>query len=203
MTKYRDAKTAPKRSIALAACLVIVVASCGGGELTLTEYAEEVEGLTTTMYRTLNDLTAELAAKVQPPEVPTAEDIQTLYAAVAAAYRDLLGGLEAIDPPKEVAELHTDSLDIMTRLAAAQEAFARRATEVETENELSLLWETPEFLAAESAQEEIVAFCQAAQARFDATADREVFADAPWIPPEMQEVVLVAFGCETEVGGGS
>jgi hypothetical protein len=48
MTTYRNAKAAPKQSSALGACFVIVVASCGGGELTLTEYAEEVEGAVTT-----------------------------------------------------------------------------------------------------------------------------------------------------------
>jgi hypothetical protein len=41
----------------------------------------------------------------------------------------------------------------------------------------------------------MIAFCQEGQAEFDATADREVFDDVPWIPSELQEVVRVALGC--------
>jgi hypothetical protein len=178
--------------------LALVVASCGGGELTLTEYAQQVEGLTTTMYQKLDDLTIEA-----PSEPPTLEDLQAVYRGAATAYRGLLDGLQALEPPREAAELHTAALDLATRLTTAGEAFARRVEDVETEDELTLLFASPEALAAEAAAEEIVGFCQARQAELDATADREVLADVPWIPPEMQEVVLVAFGCETEERGAS
>lgn len=200
MTTYRDATRAPKRRIALAACLVIVVASCSGTEeLTLTEYAEEVEGLTTTMYRTLDDLT--ITAE-DGSEVPV-EDAQAVYDGAAAAFRQLRDGLQAIEPPDGVADLHAASIDIMNRFTAAQEAFARRAEDYKTADDWDLLYETPEALAVDAVQGEMIAFCQARQAEFDSTADREVFADVPWIPPEMQEVVTVLFGCGTEESGGS
>lgn len=180
------------RSIAAATCLALVVASCGGrGELTLGEYAKEVEGLTTTMYRTLDDLTVTVE---DGSEVPV-EDAQTVFDGAATAFRQLLDGLQAIEPPGEIAELHTLSLDIMTRLTTAQEAFARRAEDFETATEWHLLYETPEALAIAEVQEEMIAFCQARQAEFDATADRKVFADSPWVPSELQEVVTVLFGC--------
>jgi len=191
------------RAIVLAICLVVVVASCGEGEPTLTEYAEEVEVLTTGLYSSIDDLTADLAARVPPPAIPTAEDIQTLYDAVAAAYRELRDGLRAIEPPEEVAEVHGTALEIVARLTAAEEAFVERAKDFDNEDDLNLLWETPEFRAADAAQDEIIAFCQTMQARFDATADREAFADVPWIPVEMQEVVLVAFGCDADDGESS
>jgi hypothetical protein len=135
-------------------------------------------------------------------EVPV-EDAQAVYDGAAAAFRQLLDGLQAVEPPDEVAELHTVSLDIMTRLTAAQEAFARRAEDYETGDDWDLLYETPEARAVNAIQEEMIAFCQARQAQFDATADREVLADVPWIPSEMQEVVTVLFGCGTEQGGSS
>lgn len=200
MTTYRGAKRTPKRTIALAASLVIVVASCGGGdEPTLTEYAEEIEGLTTTMYRTLDDLT--ITAE-DGSEVPV-EDAQAVYDGAAAAFRQRRDGLQAIEPPGGVADLHAVSIDIMNRFTAAQEAFARRAREYKTADDWDLLYETPEALAVNAVQEEMIAFCQARQAQFDATADREVLADVPWIPAEMQEVVTVLFGCGTEEGDGS
>jgi hypothetical protein len=91
----------------------------------------------------------------------------------------------------------------MTRYTAAEEAYARRVGKVETAEEWDLLEETPEALAVSAVHEEMIAFCRARQAQFDATADREVFADVPWIPSEMQEVVTVLFGCGTEQGGSS
>jgi hypothetical protein len=177
---------------------VLIAASCGGNELSLTEYAEQVEGLTTTMYGTLGDLGAELAS-----EAPTVEGYQTFFDGQAAAYRELLDGLQAIEPPKGYAELHAVSVDIMARLTVAQEALSRRADDIETMDELSLLPDSPELLAADAARNEIIEFCQAMQAHFDATAARDAFVDVPWIPSELQEVVVIAFGCEIEGGGGS
>jgi hypothetical protein len=37
--------------------------------------------------------------------------------------------------------------------------------------------------------------CVEFQATLDATADRGVFADVPWIPGELQEIVDYALGC--------
>jgi hypothetical protein len=38
--------------------------------------------------------------------------------------------------------------------------------------------------------------CADFQARLDATADRGVFADTPWIPGELKETVNYALGCD-------
>lgn len=186
------------RTFAAVTCLAVVVASCGGGELTLSEYAAEVEGLTTTMYRTLDDLTITVE---DGSEVPV-EDAQAVYDGAAAAFGQLRDGLQAIEPPDEVADLHTVSINIITRLTAAQEAFAQRAEDFKTADDWELLYQTPEALAVGAVQEEMITFCQARQAQFDATADREVFADAPWIPTEMKEVVTVLFGCGTQESDG-
>jgi hypothetical protein len=77
------------RNIAAVTCLVLAAASCGGGELTLSEYAEEVEGLTTNMYRTLENLTI---TGEDGTEVPV-EAAQAVYHGAAAAFRELLDGL--------------------------------------------------------------------------------------------------------------
>lgn len=184
-----------RRTIA-ASCLALLVTGCGG-ELTLTEYAEQVEGLTTTMYRTIDELTAQFAS-----ETPTVEELQAGYTAAAAAYRDLHQGLQELSPPQEVADLHTAAVDLAANLASAGEGFARRVQEIETEGELGALFASPEGLAARAAEEDIVAFCQERQAELDATADREPLSDVQWIPREMKEVVLVAFGCNTEQVSG-
>ena len=180
------------RTIVTAICLAIVIASCGAGRLTATEYAEEVETLTTTLYQRIEDLSQ---ATGVPEGTPTMEDIRTYYNGLAAAFRGLWDGLEALQPPGASAEDHAISIDLANSLTTATEAFARLAEEAETEDELQRLSESPEAAAAVAARDEMIAFCQEGQAEFDATADREVFGDTPWIPSELQEVVRVVLGC--------
>ncbi len=178
------------RSLVVATCVVLLVAACGG-EPTLSEYAEQVETHTTELFRTLDELTIEGTF-----EAPTVEEIQAVYRGVAAAFHRLRDGLEDVAAPEDLAELHTAALEMAGRLVDAGDALALRTEEVETEAEMGQLFDGPEARAVESASQEIITFCLERQAEFDATADREAFADTPWIPPEMQEVVLVAFGCE-------
>ena len=179
------------RSRIVAACIVLVVAGCGGSEPTLAEYAEQIEETTTALYRTLDELTLDVTL-----EEATVEQVQVVYAGAADAFKRLYEGLEAIEPPSDIAELHAASLVMAADLAAAGDAFARLTEDVETEDELGPLFSSPEARAVGAAQNKIIAFCLDRQAEFDATADRERFADSPWIPPEMQEVILVAFGCD-------
>ena len=72
---------------------------------------------------------------------------------------------------------------------------------METDQDLGLLGQSPEYLATQAVKEEAVALCQAAQAQFDSTSDREVFGEMPWIPSALREVVSVAFGCTKEERG--
>ena len=175
--------------VAFAVCLVLAVAGCGRDELSLAEFGEEVEGLTATMYRKLNALT------IEGNRMPTVEEVQTTYDGAAEAYNEFFDGLSRLDPPGEAEGLHAVSLDIASRLAATHDALALRALEVEIQDEVVPFFESDEAQAAQEAQAEIIAFCQGAQAEFDATGDRAVFEDIPWIPSELQEVVEVAFGC--------
>lgn len=180
------------RMIALTTCLVLAISSCGGSdELTLSEYAVEVEALTNTMYRQLEDVSIPDSTRF-----PTVQEFQTVYHGVAAAYRGLLDGLTPLDPPEEAAGLHETSLDIITELVSTHDALANRADEVESADELQLLWDSPEQAAAEVAQEKVMAFCRHAQRQFDAAAERDlVVFDGPWIPVELEDVVKVVFGC--------
>ena len=182
------------RRVFVATCLLLILASCGGDEITLTEYAETVERHTTTMYARLEAFTDEAVFAGA-----TVEKIQTIFGEITAAYRRLSDGLQAIEPPAEISAVHDAAVEIAANLAAAGDALARRADAVETPDELSALFASPESQAIEAAAIEMVTFCQERQAEFDATADREVFAGTPWIPAEMQEVVLVAFGCDNEI----
>ena len=185
------------RGIVLAICLVLVVVGCGGGELTLAEYAEEAEELINTMIQRIDDLDAE-----RDSGVPTVESTKAYFVERMAARHGFLDEFKALEPPEEAAEMHAMGLDMTTQLTASEDALAQVAYDIETADELSSLWETPEGQAAGALDEEAIAFCDDAQAQFDATADRQTFADFPWIPPELQEVVVVFFGCTEEERSG-
>ena len=186
-----------RRVVAAAICSALL-ASCGSGDVTLTEYIGEVEALTNAMYGQLDRVSTEVASAPV-----TVEDIQVAYTQAAAAFREFSDGLTTLEPPPEVAETHDAALGMAASLAGAGEAFAARADLIEGEQELDQLFAGPEGQALQAAEQEIVAFCRARQAEFDATADREGLSDAPWIPSEMKEVVLVAFGCDRAEQGDS
>lgn len=197
MKSHRLGKTVPKWSIALVVWLMFVVVGCGGGSLTLAEYAEEVEELTTTMYGTIDELVADFEAAPEQDR-----DVEALYAAaIGVAFRGLRDGLDSLEPPDDAAELHAVSVDTMTRLTEAHDAFVQRIADSEPGDDVNLE-ETPEALALLAVREEMTSFCQESQAELDATADREALADNTWIPNEMKEVVDVLFGCGTEEGSG-
>ena len=185
------------RSIVVATCLALVVAGCGGGQLTLAEYADKAEELMITMTQRIDDADAKLLAGVR-----TVESTKAYFDEKTAARHEFIDKFEALEPPEEAVEMHAAGLDMITQLTAAEDALARRAHDIETTDELSVLWDSPEAQVAGAVDKEAIAFCEEAQARFDSTADRQAFADFPWIPPELQEVVVVFFGCSEEERGG-
>lgn len=57
-------------------------------------------------------------------------------------------------------------------------------------------WATEEADEVRAAEEEIDVLCHEFQALYDATMERVVLSDVPWIPPEMKEAVQIDVGCE-------
>ena len=98
--------------------------------------------------------------------------------------------------PSGDAELHAAALEIMGRVTEAESVLAERVQGMETSSGIDAIWETPEGVAARAADEQAIALCRAAQAEFDK--DRSAFENVPWIPPEMNEIVRVALGCDAE-----
>ena len=77
----------------------------------------------------------------------------------------------------------------------AEEALASRVSSFETATTPDQWWETPEGEAVRVVDAEILAFCLEFQASYDATIDRLVASDVPWIPREMKEIVRIDIGC--------
>jgi hypothetical protein len=175
----------------LVAVAAIALTGCGSDESTLSEYAEEVEGLVLTMNSGLDDLEA------LPDEYSLSLDDVRTYATERVALRfEFLEAFRALEPPDRVEEFHRAALNVMERLTAAEAALAEEARAVDNPVAATRLWETDAGVAAQQADEEAIALCKAAQAEFDATEENAVAAGVPWIPGEMKEVVRVALYCD-------
>jgi hypothetical protein len=179
------------RRIWAGACLVLVVAACGGGSLSLSEYAAQGQAVVTVMEERVDALDAEWDS--QPA---TVERARSYWDRRLEARVEALAGFRALDPPDDIAEQAATGLDLFSKLIAAEEALAVRVASFETVTEPEQWWNTAEGRAVGGVEEEIDALCHVFQATYDATIERIRLSDVPWIPPEMKEIVQIDIGCQ-------
>ncbi len=179
------------RPTSICACLtLVVVAGCGGGSLTMTEYSEQGTAVVTVMEERIGSLDDELST-----QAPTLEAAESYWTRRLQARTASLEGLEALEPPVALADLHDAGLDLYSRLIAAEEALALRVSSFESAVDPDEWWDTPDGEAVRAVDDEISVFCLEFQASYDATIDRLIASDVPWIPGEMKEVVRIDIGC--------
>jgi hypothetical protein len=160
--------------------------ACGGGGVSLTEYAETLEAVA---FDTSGQLEAgDARMSTGTPTIETAREVLTQALDTRAEFQE---NLTALDPPEEIADIHADLVDLHARILTAQEAFAARA---ETATGLEELDQSAEAQAYRAMQTDL-SLCQELQARIDATADHAAFADVPWVPGDLKEVVEVTLWC--------
>ncbi len=92
-------------------------------------------------------------------------------------------------PPEQIADLHA----LYFRELPISELAARAGTAADWD-ELSESAEMAAYRAGLAADNQV---CADFQGKLDATAEREVFADSPWIPSELTEIVDYALGCSS------
>jgi hypothetical protein len=182
----------------------LLVAGCGGSELTMTEY---VDGLDAIYDRAL----ARYELLVTSPEGQvlivgqgehfgfdgggaqlsdfTPRDLHIALEQVAEIQTEAIEAAKAIDPPDEIEELHA----LYFRELPIGELAARAAT-AEDWYELSESEEMAAYRAGLVADNEV---CAEFQEALDTTSARGVFADTPWIPSELKEIVDYALGCSS------
>jgi hypothetical protein len=168
------------------ACIVLAVAACGGGALSVTEYSERAESMALVMLDEFDVLEEQWASAT------TVEEGKAVLNRAVAVRTEFQNGLSELIPPETYADLHTDLGEHLGRILDAQEAWAARA---DTANSLDELRASPEAVAYWNLDAEMYPLCLELQARLDATAEREILAEVPWIPTEMKEVVAVVMGC--------
>ncbi len=170
--------------------MAIVAAGCGSSELTLSEYASEVEAQVAEMESRFVSIDAEWLGGS-----PSVDRAAEYWEDRLEIRNDFLDAIKELDPPEDVEAMHTQSIDLFSRITQADAALRAKA-ESFTEFDDHWQWaDTEEGRAADAVLEDIYAFCRGSQQEFDDTKDRETFAEMHWVPTEMKEVVRVAFGC--------
>ena len=186
-----------RRFVLLGAGVALSVSACGGGEVSLSEYAEELTTLMEEAIEQGEELTASgtgavLVAEGAQLDEFTPKDLQAALERVKAMEQRIRAGADAIEPPEALADLHRLMFD--TRFAMALEPLAARSGTAATWEELS---QTPEMAAYREAVTVDKQACLDIQAELDATAERGIFSDNPWLPDELKEVIDVLLGCAT------
>ena len=183
------------RFVPLVLCVTLLLFGCGGGEVSMTEYVESLNAIMVRATQQGEALVASpqgavLFAEGEQLTNFTPQDLQETLERVGEIEEEVREATDAIDPPQQVAELHDLLFD--TRFASAREALATRAGTAAGWEELS---ETPEMSAYRTAVTAAKQTCMNFQTELDATAARGIFADTPWIPGELKEVVEAVLGC--------
>jgi hypothetical protein len=167
-------------------CLGLLVAACATRALSLTEYTERVQSLGYTMLAEFDELGAQWASAT------TVEEGQGILNSAVTVRTDLQNDLTELDPPEVFAELHADLVELLGRVLAATRTWAASS---EMASSLDELQSSSEALAYWGLDADVVRLCIEFESKLDAIAEREVFADVPWIPGDMKEVVALAGGC--------
>lgn len=171
-------------------CLVMALAACSGGSLTISEYAEQVEDLVAVMETSFASIDAEWES-----ETPTVDGAMRYWDRRLEIRDDFLNSVRELQPPEEVGDQHAAAVDVFGRITAADEAISAQVASYSTISDHRPWMDTPEGQASLAVLEEVYAFCRSSQAEYDETIEREALEDVPWLPSEMREIVRVAFGC--------
>jgi hypothetical protein len=172
----------------------LVLGSCGGGEMTLPEYVDRLNTIIEGAVSQADDLYAGVGAVMGENadlSAFTPQDLQIALEEVAGIEEAMTAATAAIDPPEVAREFHDRYFD--ARFSTAREALAIRAGSAISWEELS---ETPEMAAYRKVVAQDKQTCLEFQADMDATGGREVFADMPWIPNDLKEVVIALLACD-------
>ncbi|MCP3988423.1 MAG: hypothetical protein GY724_05090 [Actinomycetia bacterium] len=177
------------RHVLVGVCLALAVSGCAADEMSLTEYVDGLHALGVRVTPQADALQAEYSQQADP----TTDDLKTLLEGSTAIRIEAMEAMEALDPPAQVADLHRLLLDWEASMISVEQALATRAA---TTADWEQILQSVEADAFAAALVEGSAVCSEFQAELDATSDREAFADTPWLPSEMKEVVEAFLGCE-------
>jgi hypothetical protein len=183
---------ANNRFVGFGICFAVLLAGCSGGGISLTEYVDQLNAIELQASQQGDTL----ANQAEQTDDFTPKDLQAILEGARVIRIDVKEATDGIDPPKQVADVHNLVFDWHTRFIFIEEALASRAgIAADTAFDWEKLSNSPEMEAYRAAIAEGKQACTDLQAKLDATEERGAFADVPWIPNEMQEVVERLLGC--------
>jgi hypothetical protein len=175
-----------------ALCLVLLLCGCGGSEMSLTEYTERINAAEVRA----SEQGQELADKTDEIVDFTPQDLQAVLEEARVIRIEVDEAVDQIEPPEQISDIHNLIFDWHEEFITIEEALAVRAgTTPHTAAGWTELSDSPEMAAYREAIAEGRQVCIDFQSRLDATEERGVFTDTPWIPGEMKEVVERVLGC--------
>ena len=174
-------------------CLALVTVACGGGEPSLTDYVDQMNAAVAEAEQKAEALTSsEEDVSDFTPQVLEAG----LLRGLAEIRIPLQTAVDDIEAPEQIADLHDRLWAWHRSFIEVEQALAdRAATTPDTTNGWTGLSDSPEMGAYRSAIAKGKQLCISLQSQLDATEARGVFADEPWLPEQMKEVVTAALGC--------
>jgi hypothetical protein len=176
----------------LVLCLALLLCGCGGGALSLTEYTEHINAVETRA----SEQGERIGDEIEDIVDFTPQDLQAVLEKARVIRIEVKEATDGIEPPEQVADIHSLVFDWHTEFIGIEEALAARAgTTPHTAAGWTELSDSPEMAAYRAAIAEGKQVCINFQSRLDATEERGVFSDTPWLPAEMKEVVERVLGC--------
>jgi hypothetical protein len=178
--------------------LILVVTACASGELSVTEYVEEVNTIVERASQRYEAIASDgrgavLVASGARLANFTPQDLSEAFQEVRELEAELEEAIGEIEPPAQIAEMHELMFDFDDGFFAAQEAMAERAGTAVSWSELSA---SPEMEAYRAALSKDKRECEATAADLNAIAERrDAFADTPWVPGELKGIFEAVLGC--------
>jgi hypothetical protein len=178
------------RRISVGLCLSLVLVACSSEDLTLGEYSTQGQAITMVMEERIQALDSGLDF-----QTASTDDVDDYWDRRVDARVDALEGLQDLNPPATIADLHEQGMDLFSDLVEGEKAMAIRMALFDAVTEPSQWWDTAEGKSVQAVNEQIFLLCNQFQVMYDATVARVVLSDTPWIPDRMKEVVQIDIGC--------
>jgi hypothetical protein len=177
---------------------MLVVTACTSGELSVTEYVEEVNAIVNRASQRYEAVASDgrgavLVANGARLADFTPQDLSEAFQEVRELEAELENAIGEIEPPAQIADLHNLMFDFDDGFFDAQEAMAERARTATSWSELSA---SPEMEAYRVALAKDKKECEDTEAELNAVSERrEAFADTPWVPGELNAMFQAVLGC--------
>lgn len=176
-----------KRTLLASAGLAIVVAACGGGSMSETEYVENLNALVVNAGSRF-----EVAgAAFGQIEDPTMEEYVAFVEQQLAIEYDVRDIFDSLDPPDSIDDVNQIMVDTLGRIIAVAEELVAAS---DTVNSLEELESTPEFVEYHTVNADADSMCLDVQTKINDLSTTEAI-NNPWIA-DLRMTVQAFLDCE-------